>query len=922
MASIVHNGKPLTGRAKVQAVDVRLAHLDKGRRDAINATRHKSITVADDVPFLHLALITSFTANDGSKIIPLSVGSQQGAVAVLLALEHLNTGNGTLVEEVADLPERCRLKFTGEIQDSATSEIKAANQAVELVQRADPRYLPSAYIGGYRSTESFASSLITGPRGYPQVSPTSTSAELSNKNQFPLFGRTLPSDVATSEIAIRYLREELGVKHLAIIHVNDSYGNGFAAGLQTAAAMYASDMSIQAYSFQYDITPEAAKEKVELLKRTEYQYIFGILYDFAHFETIMTEAYQQGIAGTGKHHWMFSDSVSLDFLSDGVELHSPLHLATFGASKISAMGGVPGRNDRYDRFLSALRDLNNADDIELLQTYFPNEASDYSLESESFDLVVSPHVPFYYDATIALGLSACSSMHGRNGTYFDGKDHFASFLNTEFDGVSGANFFDHSGSRTAASTSFSVYNFVEKNTIGSMVYFKTLVTDVFEDDEWLSLVPLQFNDGTTIPPPSLPSADTKDVIYVGAILRIIGFVQAGCILALAARFGYWTFENRKKRVVRASQPIFLGIITAGCALMSFAIIFLSLDDELVSSDASSAFCIAIPCFLSYGWILVFSALFAKTKRVNTIFHNPNFHRIKVTVRDVAAPIIGLQTVVTVILILWAVIAPPEWVRSVTEVDLFGRATETKGQCSYANSEFFYIPLGLIHIGVLFYTLQQAYVARNVSTEFAESEYIFLLLAAILVVSFMGIPTLFIAQDEPRASFFVATALVFVVCTAVMLLIFIPKVMASRKKPKPQVYSMSSYNNSDRSRPFQIGGLSIARPATISSYFFTSNKIIEDGVISEVEDSDEEENDGAKVLQHPKEVEKLKEKVENLQNRNDKLMTQLTRLRRLQNRTQARLNMNASPDDSSSLQFSGSSALSTPSAFSVPSAKSS
>mmetsp|Transcript_38162 Transcript_38162/g.92345 ORF Transcript_38162/g.92345 Transcript_38162/m.92345 type:complete len:256 (-) Transcript_38162:1328-2095(-) len=253
------------------------------------------------------------------------------------------------------------------------------------------------------------------------------------------------------------------------------------------------------------------------------------------------------------------------------------------------------------------------------------------------------------------------------------------------------------------------------------------------------------------------------------------------------------------------------------------------------------------------------------------------------------------------------------------------AIETKGQCSYDNSELFYIPLGVIHLGVLFYTLEQAYVARNVSTEFAESEYIFLLLAAILFVSFMGIPTLFIAQDEPRASFFVATAIVFVVCMAVMLLIFIPKVMAARKKPKPrgtQVYS-TSYNASDPSRAFHTGGLSIARPSMISSFFFASNKIVEDGVVSDDEDeSDEEENAGARVLQHPKEVEKLKETVEHLQNRNGKLLAQLTRLRRLQNRTQARLNMNVSPDDSngsmhlSSLNFSGSSA------FSVPSTKSS
>ena len=59
-----------------------------------------------------------------------------------------------------------------------------------------------------------------------------------------------------------------------------------------------------------------------------------------------------------------------------------------------------------------------------------------------------------------------------------------------------------------------------------------------------------------------------------------------------------------------------------------------------------------------------------------IFHNPSFHRIKVTVRDVVAPIFVLQTVAAVILLVWTITSPPRWVRRVTEMDRFGRVVET------------------------------------------------------------------------------------------------------------------------------------------------------------------------------------------------------------------------------------------------------
>ena len=58
--------------------------------------------------------------------IPIFVPTQQksesrGALGALLAMQHLNNGDGSVVSEVDGLDKRCNIRFTGEIFDTETS---------------------------------------------------------------------------------------------------------------------------------------------------------------------------------------------------------------------------------------------------------------------------------------------------------------------------------------------------------------------------------------------------------------------------------------------------------------------------------------------------------------------------------------------------------------------------------------------------------------------------------------------------------------------------------------------------------------------------------------------------------------------------------------------------------------------------------
>jgi len=62
---------------------------------------------------------------------------------------------------------------------------------------------------------------------------------------------------------------------------------------------------------------------------------------------------------------------------------------------------------------------------------------------------------------------------------------------------------------------------------------------------------------------------------------------------------------------------------------------LGIDDEIVSVQGCNIACMASPWFFGLGFSCAFSALFAKTLRVNKLFGAANsFQRIKVTVKDV------------------------------------------------------------------------------------------------------------------------------------------------------------------------------------------------------------------------------------------------------------------------------------------------
>ena len=345
---------------------IRAAASDVKRPDGSNVDIVVDPSTEQEFALCHLSSILPFTTGDYK---PFRVAFED-TLSIAMAAHHLNTGDGSIVPELQGLNERCPVRFTTEFADTefvGGATLKNVVQQTSREPGAADR-IPCAFIGAYRSAVSIPMSIVTGLLGYPQISGSSTSAELDDKTQYPLFGRTLPSDAGNAIPLIIYMREILQIKHLLVININDSYGNNYVEGMRNARDIYAPDMII--HQIPLDEGEKAVQSAVSSAKATEYRFIFAIVFTAQTHDQLMTEAYNQGMAGDGQHNWIFGDSF-LGTLDNRVfQKDSPLHLSYRGVGLLEITGGVAGF-PKYDKYVEQMRELKNPTDLEYTRTLFP-----------------------------------------------------------------------------------------------------------------------------------------------------------------------------------------------------------------------------------------------------------------------------------------------------------------------------------------------------------------------------------------------------------------------------------------------------------------------------------------------------------------------------------------------------------------------
>ncbi|KAL3921905.1 MAG: hypothetical protein SGILL_002499 [Bacillariaceae sp.] len=261
---------------------------------------------------------------------------------------------------------------------------------------------------------------------------------------------------------------------------------------------------------------------------------------------------------------------------------------------------------------------------------------------------------------------------------------------------------------------------------------------------------------------------------LGSGIRAYGFAIASVTMLLAGVFAFWSYQKRATPVVKASQPFFLILICLGVFVMASSIFPMAIDDGYAPVEACDRACMAIPWLITMGWSILFAALYAKLRRVNIVIRNAMaFRSIKVSERDVMLPFAVLFTSNLILMTIWTILDPLVWIRSNTS------PTESYGACKIqekdsASWKAIISLIAVLNGAALIGANLEAYRARNVDTEFGESSYIGLTMGSFLQVIAVGLPLFFLVNDNPTATFFLTSSMVFLMCISVLLLLFIPK----------------------------------------------------------------------------------------------------------------------------------------------------
>jgi len=272
-------------------------------------------------------------------------------------------------------------------------------------------------------------------------------------------------------------------------------------------------------------------------------------------------------------------------------------------------------------------------------------------------------------------------------------------------------------------------------------------------------------------------------------LKYVGYVCFGLVAASVVFCFTWTACNRSTLVVRVAQPFFLMMVAVGVLIMSSSLIPLSSDDggdmEPESHRWSVGICMSIPWLAFTGFAVTFSALFSKTWRVNRIMKAKiSNKRIKLSAQDVMAPFAVLLFSNIIVLVLWTVLNPLQYIRQEHDgTDYWNRTISTYGACRSDNAVAFLGPLAVINLTVILTACWQAVQARNIQSEFAETKYIGLAVASLLQAFLTGIPVIVVVRDMPQAYYLVMSVMIFLLSMVLLWLIFLPKMMTQRRYAK-------------------------------------------------------------------------------------------------------------------------------------------
>ncbi|CAB9527641.1 expressed unknown protein (Partial), partial [Seminavis robusta] len=229
-----------------------------------------------------------------------------------------------------------------------------------LSEQQPQQQKPFAILGAARSVTSQAVGILGSAFELPQISSSSTASSL---DALPFFARTVPTNEGDAHATIVYLKQQLHVSNIGVLHSEDSWGRRYEQDLQYYGKQYGVDVKSVAY------TVDSLDSSMEQLQETNLRYFVGIINSGA-WKPVVKAAYAAGLMGNPRNQWFIGDLVAL--AADGFaldrETEQDIALALHGTGVVF-LQVTP--HTAFDQALAAV-----ADNVTLQQEFIA--AHDYS----------------------------------------------------------------------------------------------------------------------------------------------------------------------------------------------------------------------------------------------------------------------------------------------------------------------------------------------------------------------------------------------------------------------------------------------------------------------------------------------------------------------------------------------------------------
>ncbi|XP_070566244.1 gamma-aminobutyric acid type B receptor subunit 2-like [Ptychodera flava] len=290
-----------------------------------------------------------------------------------------------------------------------------------------------------------------------------------------------------------------------------------------------------------------------------------------------------------------------------------------------------------------------------------------------------------------------------------------------------------------------------------------------------------------------PPADQPIIKRYPHAVSFILYVIMGSLsylgIMVALMFLFFNMKFRKHRFIKMSSPFLNNLIIIGGILCYGSIYFLGLDGTYLNDHEFSIICTVKSWMIATGFTIAFGAMFSKTWRVYSIFTNIKMK--KKVIRDYRLfGIVGVLLMVDVVILLsWGLKDPLQ--RKVVEgpeqPDPGGRDSSIILVMHHCESVHMTIWLAAIYIykGVLMiFGCFLAWETRHVNIPaLNDSKYIGMSVYNVVVMCTVGGALSFVIRNNPNAAFVIMSLFILFSTTITLCLVFVPKILELKRDPK-------------------------------------------------------------------------------------------------------------------------------------------